>query len=745
MGHGKWYEVTGLLGKTLSNRYHVLDKIGEGGMALVYKAKDTLLGRLVAVKVLRAQYAGDHEFVERFRREAQAAASLSHANVVNIYDVGQEDGVDFIVMEYVEGRNLKDVIREERIALATAVHIAQQVAMALDHAHRHHLVHRDIKPHNILLTEDNQVKVTDFGIALAASYSELTQTGFVVGTAQYFSPEQAKGGMATKQSDLYSLGVLLYEMVTGRLPFTGDTPVAIALQHVQDPIRPPQELNPAIPRELNRIIMKALAKDLGERYQTAREMVQDLQTLAVSLDKGTSGQILPPAEGETALIRPVEEDTGRTMIRKMEGEETAARREQRQAKRRRKKRMRYVLLFSMLFLAAIVWGASKLPELIFPQEVVVPNVVGRTQSQARRLLEENGLKLAVDREVYSSEAPAGQVMKQEPEANRRVKMYRTVFVTISKGPRLIEVPPLVGLSVRDARLRISQAGLEVGKETPVIGSDVPIDHVVAQDPEPGSYLEEGLPVDISVSSERATEENLNVPDFRNMTLDAAKQRLSELGLVLGNVWGDTSFSIPQWRIISQNPAPGTAVSAGEGIDFVYSLGPPGTQQTEASPGIQDESREGGLPQTGEDLAEEDQSEEPPEGEPGFDDENGVADEDETQLRREIEGPQTEDSLPLPELIPEDNEDLQSPTGAAGRYAIEEDPTQWRQADVQVNVSPGPQQEVVIVVIDTLGAREVYRGMHKGGTVVSRRVVGKGDTARIQVYIGNSLVTEKAFP
>ena len=213
--------MTNLLGKVLSNRYKILEKVGAGGMALVYKAKDMLLGRLVAVKVLREQYAGDREFVERFRREAQAAASLSHANVVNIYDVGQEDDVYFIVMEYVEGRNLKDIIRRQSIPLGTAVHIAQQVAMALEHAHRHHLVHRDIKPHNIIITEDNQVKVTDFGIALAASYSELTQTGFVMGTAQYFSPEQARGGMATKQSDLYSLGVLLYEMLTGTLPFTG--------------------------------------------------------------------------------------------------------------------------------------------------------------------------------------------------------------------------------------------------------------------------------------------------------------------------------------------------------------------------------------------------------------------------------------------------------------------------------------------------------------------------------------------
>ena len=466
----------------------------------------------------------------------------------------------FIVMEYVEGRNLKDIIRRQSIPLGTAVHIAQQVAMALEHAHRHHLVHRDIKPHNIIITEDNQVKVTDFGIALAASYSELTQTGFVMGTAQYFSPEQARGGMATKQSDLYSLGVLLYEMLTGTLPFTGDTPVAIALQHVQEPIKPPRQLNPSIPRELDRIVVKALAKDLKERYQTASEMLQDLQRVAESLTTtGRHPGMASPEVEATTLIESVAETTGRTMIHRL-GDETKAQtriRDEEPPKEtrpvRRKGRVRSIVLLSLLFIGLLIWGATKIPQLIFPEEVVVPNVVGRTQNEARELLERHGLKLAVEREVYSTEAPAGQVLNQDPSPNRRIKMYRTVFVTVSKGPRMVEVPSLVGLTVRDARLRITQAGLVVGIETPVVGVEAPLDQVIAQEPQAGSYLEEGSAVNISVSSERVTTGNLTLPDFRNMTLEASKERLAELGLVLGNAWGDTSISIPRWHIISQNP------------------------------------------------------------------------------------------------------------------------------------------------------------------------------------------------
>lgn len=711
------------MGKTLSKRYKILDKVGDGGMALVYKAKDMLLGRLVAIKVLREQYAGDREFVERFRREAQAAASLSHANVVNIYDVGQEDGIDYIVMEYVEGRNLKDIIREKgALPISVAVDIARQVALALDHAHRHRLVHRDIKPHNILITEDNQVKVTDFGIALAASYSQLTQSGFVVGTAHYFSPEQAKGGMATAQSDLYSLGVVLYEMLTGRLPFTGDTPVAVALQHVQEPIRPPRALRPEISPEINRIVLKALSKIPAERYQSAAEMASDLQKAAAGFGNGNdTGEYT--ASDATKVISVVEHDE-KTAIRQLEVEDETIKREEKQLKKRKRRRGLYIFLFMIIFLGAIMWAASKLPELIFPEEVVVPNVVGKTQSEARKILEERGLKLAVDREIFSDEVPAGQVVSQEPEANRRVKMYRTVLVEVSKGPRLIEVPSVVGLSIRDARLRITQAGLSVGRETATVAPDVPIEHVVAQTPEAGSYLKEGLPVDLVVSRQQAAEETVVLPDLRNMALENAKARLIELGLTLGNVWADASYSVPQGHVISQNPPPGTHLAPGESVDFVYSQGRPGTNQPE-----------GKTPPAGNVEPDEGSAEEEPVPEsdrvgPGV--ETGEGENVQTPSQSQSGGDGAVGSG-------EGSDQASLPSNTKGQA------TEWKQADVRVNIPAGPEQEVVLIVVDALGAREVYRGTHKGGTAITRRVVGKGTDARIQVYIDNTLVAEQSFP
>ena len=266
-----------MTGKILGNRYHLLELIGEGGMALVYKAECSLLCRIVAVKVLRPQYASDSEFVERFRREARAAASLSHPNIVGIYDVGQEDGMDYIVMEYIPGDNLKNMIRKEApLPVDQALDIARQISEALNHAHQRNIVHRDIKPHNILITPEGQVKVTDFGIARAISASSFTQVGTVVGSVQYSSPEQAKGGLVGPQSDLYSLGCVLYEMLTGLVPFQGDTSVSIALKHIQENYIPVQQLRSDISPLVVSILEKAMAKELEDRYPSALAMLKDI-------------------------------------------------------------------------------------------------------------------------------------------------------------------------------------------------------------------------------------------------------------------------------------------------------------------------------------------------------------------------------------------------------------------------------------------------------------------------------------
>ena len=260
-----------MTGEILGGRYSILDTIGEGGMAIVYRAKDMLLNRVVAIKVLRGQYASDSEFRERFRREAQSAAALSHPNIVNVYDVGEDSGSNYIVMEWVDGQTLNDIImRDGRLTVDVVADYSVQILDALDHAHRSGVIHRDIKPHNILITRDGRVKVTDFGIARAASASALTEAGQVIGTVNYTSPEQARGASATAESDIYSLGVVMYEMLTGRLPFVGDTPVAVALKHVQEDALPLSVYNKAVPVEFERVVMKALAKDPQDRWHTAR-------------------------------------------------------------------------------------------------------------------------------------------------------------------------------------------------------------------------------------------------------------------------------------------------------------------------------------------------------------------------------------------------------------------------------------------------------------------------------------------
>jgi serine/threonine protein kinase len=260
-----------MTGETLGGRYSILDTIGEGGMAIVYRAKDTLLNRVVAIKVLRPQYASDSEFRERFRREAQSAAALSHPNIVNVYDVGEDSGSNYIVMEWVDGQTLNDIIvRDGRLTVDMTADYSVQILDALEHAHRSGVIHRDIKPHNILITRDGHVKVTDFGIARAASASALTETGKVIGTVNYTSPEQARGASAIAESDIYSLGVVMYEMLTGRLPFAGDTPVAVALKHVQEDALPVSLYNRAVPIEFERVVMRALAKDPQDRWRTAR-------------------------------------------------------------------------------------------------------------------------------------------------------------------------------------------------------------------------------------------------------------------------------------------------------------------------------------------------------------------------------------------------------------------------------------------------------------------------------------------
>lgn len=653
-------------------------------MALVYKAKDRLLHRRVAVKILRDQYASDADFVERFRREAQAAASLSHPNVVNIYDVGEVANTHYIVMEYVRGTNLKELIRKEgKLDPSQSVDIALQVAAALGHAHRNRLVHRDIKPHNILITEDGRVKVTDFGIARAVSSATLTQTGLVIGSVHYFSPEQARGGLTTDQSDIYSLGIVLYEMLTGQVPFTGETPIAVALQQLQDPVPSPRTLDPSIPKTLENVIIKALAKEPRDRFASTDQLISALQKTGLA----TGG----PIEWHEADATDVAEDwdlaTRRvprtdaeeaTRIHGLEREDMVTKKREGSSPKRRRART-FLFLFVIAFLGGLFWAISYVPQLIFPAEVNVPDVVGSTIVEARMALEKQGLKLAVDKEVEDAQVQAGRIIRQDPAAHRRVKEGRTVWVIVSRGPKLSLVPDVVGLHLDDAKAAIRDAGLVVGMETPVFEPSVLKDYIVSQSPKPGTFLEPGLAVDLMVSQEDTGRPLVVLPDLRGESLEDAKARVRRLGLTIGNIWGEVHRSLPAWEVTAQNPAPGTKVPQHSAVDFVYNSWGTGQPAEKPPAGIFDDQADDGS--------------------------RAITDED--------------------EVVGTTND--------------------MKEASVQITIPPGPEQEVVVVVIDALGAREVYRGKHAGETTITRHVRGYGKDAKIQVYIDNFKVSEKGFP
>lgn len=561
-----------LSGHTLANRYELLERIGEGGMAVVYRARDALLGRLVAIKVLREQFASDGEFLTRFRLEARAAASLSHPNVVNIYDVGEDRGIHYIVMEYVQGRNLKELIRSRRpLAVGEACSIALQIARALEAAHQRELVHRDIKPHNILMTPDGTVKVTDFGIAQAASTTSLTQTGTVIGSVHYFSPEQARGHSVDCASDIYSLGVVMYEMVTGRLPFTGESPVAVALKHLQERPVVPSKINPDVPAALEQIILKMLAKEKSERYRSAAELIQDLRTVKGTVHGAAfqqGGESLAISQ-EATQVTPAVDIHEQTLIRR--GQEGVKSMPKSRSKRRGRRWLVYTfLLFS--FLGGMVWAAQKLPDLIFPEVVRVPEIVGLDPVEARNRLEAVGLRLASEvSDVYSRDVAAGVIVRQDPEAHHMVRMGREVKITVSRGPEYVVVPDVIGLPKIEAQLQITQQKLVMGEIREEYNASVPPNTVIGQDPPGETRLEAGKAVDIVVARGSQPQDTVVMPDVRGIPLAEAQARLKALGFVEGQLHPEPHPTAPEGQVIDQNPRPGEEVEVGYPYALAYAV------------------------------------------------------------------------------------------------------------------------------------------------------------------------------
>lgn len=506
-----------LEGKLLGSRYEIIEKIGNGGMATVYKAKDLVLKRYVAVKILREEYTTDNEFIKRFNTEAESAASLTHPNIVSVYDVGKEGNLYYIVMELIKGKTLKEIIVEDgRMGWKWSVKIAKQIAQALETAHRNNIIHRDIKPHNIIITEDGTAKVTDFGIAKAVSNSTITAFGTTIGSVHYFSPEHARGGYTDAKSDLYSLGVVLYEMVTGRVPFDADTPVSVALKHMQEKPVPPIELNPAIPQSLNDLILKAMEKDPNMRYSTATEMIEDLD------------KILKNPEAEVGVV-----DKSQARARRIQQEENQtnqskfAKFKKYLEEHKGVKIALIVAIFLIVFIASIgitlgVLNSGK------PKDILLPNFTNLTLDEAKTKAEEVKLNLNVSEEKYDVQIKEGKIISQDPkyQPNYTVKEGSTVNVVVSKGQEIVKVTKLVGKTKDEARKELKDLGLEMEIEE-VNSDDVEPGIVIEQDKQEGEEVLAGTKIKLKVS---LGIEKVEVPDLAGLSEDEAKAKITEAKL-----------------------------------------------------------------------------------------------------------------------------------------------------------------------------------------------------------------------
>ena len=525
-----------LEGKLLGGRYEIIEKIGNGGMATVYRATDKVLKRDVAVKILRDEFTTDEEFIKRFEVEAQSAARLTHPNIVSIYDVGVEDNFNYIVMELIRGKTLKEIILEEKGPLPWkwSVNVAIQIASALETAHRNNIIHRDIKPHNIIITEDGIAKVTDFGIAKAVSNSTITAFGTTIGSVHYFSPEHARGGFTDAKSDLYSLGVVLYEMVTGRVPFDADTPVSVALKHMQEKPEEPIEVNPNVPMAVNKIIMKALQKDTNLRYQTATDMLDDLRKALKDPDGDfvDDEEYDPTAKTQvlhTEMYNNVRGDKKQNEDNKKDGKFKAF----------IKKHKKLSIFIGLILLFTLSLGGTMLAlNLTNPAEVDMPNVVGLSQDEAKQDVEEAKLVFEVASEEYNKDVPEGFVISQKAEddlgdftttpQNKKAKEGSKVLVKISKGQEKTTVPNVEGKEKEEAIKMLEDAKLqvEVIEET---SKTVQEGYVISQETEPDSEAFAGDTVKIHVSTGTGIKQ-VTVISVIGQDEATAKSNLENLGL-----------------------------------------------------------------------------------------------------------------------------------------------------------------------------------------------------------------------
>ncbi|WP_296558183.1 Stk1 family PASTA domain-containing Ser/Thr kinase [uncultured Acetobacterium sp.] len=566
-----------MLSRTLGKRYEIVELIGRGGMAYVYKARDLKLNRYVAVKVLREEYTENEQFIKKFDRESQAVACLSHPNIVGVYDVGVQDNIYYIIMEYVDGITLKQyLMRKGRLEYTEATRFVMDISNALRCAHENKIIHRDIKPHNILLTRDLVPKVADFGIARAITSSTVTMTNQTMGSVHYISPEQAKGGFVDERSDLYSLGILYYELLTGKLPFDEENTVTIAIKHIQEEIVPPKLLEPKIPERVNQIVVKLTQKKPDERYQNTDELMEDLEAVLENLSFGAGdgnhlgndthiireGLFHVENTGSHATVNPDDEEDDEYYYETPK--ETAARKKKRKA-----------ILISVFAVVAILAMSVIAFALFSGKTVEVPDIKGKTTAEAKTALEELNLDLEVEKEIYSADVEAGQIITQNPESGKELQGGKTVKVTVSKGVKTGTIPTVVGMSETEAIKAIEAANFVVGEIKREFNGDYNADIVFQMNPNGNTTANEGTKVTIYVSK---GENRVTVPSVIGQAEADARSTIANVGLTVGAISHETSNNYAKGIVMKQSPTDGNQVGNGSEIALVISSGKRSTQK-----------------------------------------------------------------------------------------------------------------------------------------------------------------------
>lgn len=603
------------IGTMLSGRYEVLKRVGSGGMADVYMAKDHKLNRNVAVKVLKSEYVEDEKFLRKFETEAQAVARLSHPNIVNIYDVGIEDGINYIVMELAEGITLKEYIRKKGyLTPKETVEISTQIASAISHAHKNHIIHRDIKPQNILVSDTGIIKVTDFGIAKATSSNTVTSTATAMGSVHYISPEQAKGRFCDEKSDIYSLGITMYEMVTGHVPFDHENGVTIALMHLQNEITPPSQIRDGIPDSLEKIILKCTMKKPEERYQTADDLIADLRLVFEDTSGGYVG-VVPAIDDSPTIMIDQNELTQRINTpkkdQKIQQEEPLKDEEQNaylDEDDEEESGMNSKIEKLVIVLAAVVGAIILISIIVFvvkssgvfksgksttttsigttaesndteSKKYTVDNYIGMSLSAAREKID-GKFKIKVEEE-YSADYAKGLVIRQDPESDTELEEGKTLTLVVSKGTRTedkVSVPEVVGKMESSAKSELEAAGLKVSVKTKY-STDVAKGKVISQSPGSGNQVTKNSTVVITVSQGEKPETMVRVPNLRYSTESEARSELKNSNLVLGSVLTEYSDSVEKGLVIRQTVSSGSKVKEGTAVGIYVSLGPRQTATT----------------------------------------------------------------------------------------------------------------------------------------------------------------------